>query len=136
MKEQGKLGTGRDFKKEGVQVMKARKVMYVLCFSMIAMFVVVSAGLASEEAVPAEAVEAAPAEAVEAAEMATQALDINSASADELSTLMDASMAAALVAYREANGPFTSTEDIKNVTGLDDAAFDAIKDQLTVTVAH
>jgi competence ComEA-like helix-hairpin-helix protein len=132
MKEQGKLGTGRDFKKEGVQVMKARKVMYVLCFSMIAMFVVVSAGLASEEAASAEAVEAAPAEAVEAA---TQ-LDINSASADELSTLMDASMAAALVAYREANGPFTSIDDIKNVTGLDDAAFDAIKDQLTVTVAH
>ncbi len=115
--------------------MKARKVMYVLCFSMIAMFVVVSAGLASEEAALAEAVEAAPAEAVEAVEAATQ-LDINSASADELSTLMDASMAAALVAYREANGPFTSTDDIKNVTGLDDAAFDAIKDQLTVTAAH
>ncbi|OEU54549.1 MAG: hypothetical protein BA868_07705 [Desulfobacterales bacterium C00003106] len=88
--------------------------------------------MASEEAAPAEAVEAAPAEAVEAA---TQ-LDINSASADELSTLMDASMAAALVAYREANGPFTSIDDIKNVTGLDDAAFDAIKDQLTVTVAQ
>jgi competence protein ComEA len=41
------------------------------------------------------------------------------------------SQAAAVIAYREKNGPFHSVEDLKKVPGIDAATVDAKKDRLT-----
>lgn len=38
----------------------------------------------------------------------------------------------AIIAYREANGPFEAIEDIKKVNGIGDSIFDQIKDYLTL----
>ena len=38
----------------------------------------------------------------------------------------------AIIAYREANGPFRRTEDLMNVKGIGPKKFDAIKDDITI----
>ena len=52
----------------------------------------------------------------------------------QLDTLQGVGPATAqkIVDYRTANGPFTSIEDIKNVSGIGDAKFAAMKDAITV----
>ena len=37
-----------------------------------------------------------------------------------------------IIDYRNANGPFTNIEDIKNVEGIGERRFEAIKDSITV----
>ena len=37
-----------------------------------------------------------------------------------------------IISYRESNGPFKTIEDIKKVTGIKDATFNKIKDNITV----
>lgn len=37
------------------------------------------------------------------------------------------------MSYRDANGPFTDIEQIKNVSGIGDKKFEAIKDDITVS---
>lgn len=61
-------------------------------------------------------------------------LDINHATADELLTLdgIGATKAEAIISYREENGGFSSTEDIKNVSGIGDGTYEKIKDKITV----
>lgn len=61
-------------------------------------------------------------------------VNINTANEDELKTLpgIGDSRAAAIIAYREDNGSFAKIEDIKNVSGIKDAAFDKIKDLISV----
>ena len=62
------------------------------------------------------------------------AVDINTASIDELDKLKGIGpvKAKAIVDYRTKNGPFKAVEDIKNVNGVGDATFNAIKNELTV----
>jgi competence protein ComEA len=50
----------------------------------------------------------------------TVKININTASADELTQLkgVGPKLAAGIVAYREANGPFKTVEDIVNVKGI------------------
>lgn len=51
-------------------------------------------------------------------------VNINTASAEEIATSLDGigeARAAAIVAYREAHGPFKSVEELKNVKGVGDA---------------
>ena len=51
-------------------------------------------------------------------------VDINSASAEELSTALlgvGPAKAAAIVAYREQHGPFRSPQDLTNVKGIGDS---------------
>lgn len=43
------------------------------------------------------------------------------------------SLAQRIVSYRDANGPFTDIEQIKNVSGIGDKKFEAIKDDITVS---
>ena len=59
---------------------------------------------------------------------------MNSASAGELTELpgVGEATAAAIVAHREANGPFTAVEQLMDVKGIGPAKFDAVKDLVTL----
>lgn len=61
-------------------------------------------------------------------------VNLNTASREELMTLrgIGASRAEDIIHYREAFGGFKSIEDIMNVSGIKDAAFEKIKDSITV----
>lgn len=61
-------------------------------------------------------------------------ININTATADELTELPGIGdvKAAAIVAYREANGSFSSIEDIMNVDGIKEGSYEKIKDLITV----
>lgn len=60
-------------------------------------------------------------------------ISINTATLDELQTLtgIGKSKAEAIIEYRTTNGLFRTIEDIKNVSGIGDAAFEKIKDSIT-----
>ena len=61
-------------------------------------------------------------------------VNINTASASELTSLdgVGDATAAKIIAYRQANGSFSSIEEIKKVSGIGDKKFEAIKDSITV----
>lgn len=61
-------------------------------------------------------------------------VSINTASVSELQTLdgIGKSKAEAIVKYREENGNFLSIEDIMKVSGIGQAAFDKIKENISV----
>ena len=61
-------------------------------------------------------------------------ININTATQAELETLpgIGPALAARIVAYREANGPFPNVEAIQNVAGIGPSTFEAIKDLITV----
>lgn len=61
-------------------------------------------------------------------------VNINTASAEELTTLdgVGEATASKIIAYREANGSFSSIEEIKEVSGIGDKKFEAMKDHITV----
>ena len=69
-----------------------------------------------------------------ASSQATIKININTASAEELMELDGVGEATAqkIIAYRTEHGSFSSIEDIKNVSGIGDKKFDAIKDAITV----
>ncbi len=82
--------------------------------------------------------EAQSAPAWEAAESAdgqqTAKVNINTAQKDELMTLKGIGEARAedIIAYRQEHGPFQTIEDIMQVSGIKEAAFARIKDDITV----
>lgn len=61
-------------------------------------------------------------------------VNINKASAAELETLprVGPAMAQRIIDWREENGPFTSVDDLRNVTGIGDKTFEELKDLVTV----
>lgn len=61
-------------------------------------------------------------------------VNINTASREELMTLSGIGQAKAdsIIAYRQANGPFQSIEEIKLIEGIKDGIFLKIKDQITI----
>ena len=61
-------------------------------------------------------------------------VNINSASQAELETLpgIGPTTAQKIIEYREENGPFQSTEDIMNVSGIGPGTYERIKDLITV----
>ncbi|GBC60183.1 hypothetical protein DENIS_1134 [Desulfonema ishimotonii] len=61
-------------------------------------------------------------------------IDINKATVDELSQLKNIGpkKAAAIVAYRDKNGPFKTPGDLINVSGIGAKTFEANKDLITV----
>ncbi len=61
-------------------------------------------------------------------------VNINTASASELTSLdgVGDATAAKIIAYRQANGSFSSIEEMKKVSGIGDKKFEAIKDSITV----
>ncbi len=65
-------------------------------------------------------------------EAAPEKININLATASQLSTLDGISLVLAerIIAYREENGPFLALEDIKNVSGIGDATYQKIRDHI------
>lgn len=63
-----------------------------------------------------------------------KALDLNRADAAALDTLpgIGPATAEAIIAYREANGPFKRSEDIQNVKGIGPAVYAKIEDAIMV----
>ena len=61
-------------------------------------------------------------------------INLNTATAAELETLtgIGVSTAKKIIDYRKKNGKFKSIEEIKNVSGIGDAKYAAIKDDITV----
>lgn len=61
-------------------------------------------------------------------------VNINTAGVEELCTLSGIGEARAkvIISYRDSNGPFGSIEDIMNVSGIKQASFDRIKDNICV----
>lgn len=74
-------------------------------------------------------------EAGEAAEAgAMEMVDINTADAAMLEMLpgIGATKAAAIVAYRDENGPFSTVADLGMVKGIGEATVEKLKDKITV----
>jgi competence protein ComEA len=61
-------------------------------------------------------------------------LDLNTATAEDLTLLpgIGEELAARIVEYREANGPFESVEELMEVSGIGEAKFAALEDHVTV----
>jgi competence protein ComEA len=61
-------------------------------------------------------------------------VNINTAGVEELCTLSGIGEARAkvIISYRDSNGPFGSIEDIMNVSGIKQASFDRIKNDICV----
>lgn len=61
-------------------------------------------------------------------------VNINTADESQLTTLtgIGSTRAQAIIAYREANGPFAAIEEIMNVQGIKEGTFTKIKDEIVV----
>ena len=61
-------------------------------------------------------------------------LDLNTAAAAELAALpgIGEALAERIVAYRTEHGPFASTEEIMEVSGIGPGKFEGLKDRITV----
>jgi competence protein ComEA len=61
-------------------------------------------------------------------------ININTASLEEIQELdgIGPAKAAAIIAYREENGPFQKVEDLLNVTGIGEKSLEKIKEQVIV----
>jgi competence protein ComEA len=84
-----------------------------------------------------EPAQAQPTSAISTGAAATpgsQRININTATLAELDTLPEIGPVTAqrIIDYRTKNGPFKRTEDLKNVSGIGDATFEAVKDLITV----
>lgn len=61
-------------------------------------------------------------------------VNINTASAEELTTLsgIGVAKAEAIIAYRQTHGRFQTIDEIKNIEGIKEGVFNKIKDKITV----
>ncbi|MGC9349375.1 MAG: ComEA family DNA-binding protein, partial [Anaerolineae bacterium] len=69
-------------------------------------------------------------------ETETPKVDINHAGVEELATLpgIGPNLAERIVAYRDARGPFLLKEHLTEVPGIDNALYEDVSDEITVTV--
>lgn len=72
-----------------------------------------------------------------APEPTDERVNVNTATVDELAVLpgMDETLAAAVVADREANGPFAAVDDLTRVEGVDDTVLGGIRDLVDIADA-
>lgn len=76
----------------------------------------------------------ASSEAAGEAAQSPEKINLNTATAGELMTLsgIGESRAADIIAYREEHGGFETVEDIMKISGIKEAVFEKIRDQITV----
>ena len=90
----------------------------------------------TERGLPAESAEAGIAEtrSAETGTAAGEAVDINTATAEELQELMGIGpvLSQAIVDYRAEYGPFQSVDELLAVNGIGEAKLDGIRDEVTV----
>lgn len=88
----------------------------------------------SEAEVEAAGQQTTPSQAPATAQPGLGKVNINTATAEALDALpgIGASTAAKIVADREANGPFKTTDDLKRVTGIGDKKYAQLADLITV----
>lgn len=86
------------------------------------------------EQIAVKTVSEAASEAASKAEASDGLININTASEAELTTLpgIGSTRAAAIISYRETNGPFAKKSDIMNVSGIKEASYEKIKDLIKV----
>lgn len=86
------------------------------------------------EEVPAETV-GEPTAIITPTPNAPRIININTATAEELETLpgIGETRANDIIAYREANGPFTTVEDLLNVRGIGEATLENLREFITVS---
>ena len=86
------------------------------------------------ETMPEAAAETMPEAAAETMPEAAGPIDINMADAASLQTLpgIGETKAADIVAYREANGPFATVDDLQNVKGIGEKTLEKLKEHITV----
>ena len=68
------------------------------------------------------------------AQVVTEPIHINKASADELQAIkgVGPALAERIMNYRDANGSFKTVDELKEVKGIGDAKFEKIKSQVTL----
>jgi len=83
---------------------------------------------------PPAAAATGPAGSAEAGAPAVAIVNLNSATPADLETLprIGPAMAQRIVDYRTTNGPFRSVDDLRNVTGIGDKTFEALRDLVRV----
>ena len=83
---------------------------------------------------PPPAAATGPAGSAAAGAPAAAIVDLNSATPAELQTLprIGPAMAQRIVDYRTTNGPFTNVDELRNVTGIGDKTFEALRDLVRV----
>ncbi|WP_258535637.1 helix-hairpin-helix domain-containing protein [Bacillus sp. 03113] len=61
-------------------------------------------------------------------------VNLNKANEEELQTIpgIGPSKAAAIIEYRESNGPFKKIEDLQSISGIGEKTFEKLKDHITV----
>jgi len=61
-------------------------------------------------------------------------LDLNTATAQQLQNVpgIDSTLAQNIVAFRDANGPFSSVDDLLKVSGMDQQKFNSLRNYVTV----
>jgi competence protein ComEA len=93
-----------------------------------------AAGGTGSAALPAKNVFAPPAGSVPGSSGGAGIVNINTADQSQLDTLpgIGPALAQRIIDYRELNGPFAAVEEIKNVSGIGDKKFEALKDMVTV----
>ncbi|RMD71121.1 MAG: ComEA family DNA-binding protein [Gammaproteobacteria bacterium] len=66
--------------------------------------------------------------------LAQEAIDINTATAEQLETLpgIGPKKAQAIIDYREKHGPFQSVDDLTKVPGIGQKILEKIRDKITV----
>lgn len=71
---------------------------------------------------------------INSASTSSNKININKATASELATLngIGPSLSQRIIDYRNSNGPFKDISEIKNVSGIGEKKYEAIKDSITV----
>lgn len=73
-------------------------------------------------------------DATRANESQSAKINVNIATAEELQKItgIGPAKAAAIISYREENGPFQKVEDLLNVTGIGEKSLEKMKDEITI----
>lgn len=112
----------------------AEIVSVLLCLALLVSAAVLASGRERDSEAPALSVTTPEPEVTEAVRGMDGLVNINTADAEELDGLtgIGPALAGNIIEYREEHGPFESTADIMEVSGIGPATFEKFKDEITV----